>query len=448
MENDKIILLYNFYNLLADQIYRPPYIIQDRKLFLDKLNEILYIFPKQDEEKISNYCYDYIVSIIYNAYCKNTKIINKIDDDLIPIYETIIKRNIDIRNYVKPEYKQHVVSYLLLLTHYGNDNNVLFEHLINDPIYKHELISGAIKTHHSDILNKILSLGIIPEISDLDDAIKFDNHNAINILLMHKLCPNKNTLLLALDNIRITSELFIKLLSSGFQPDTEILVYACRVLNIIAVPLILDIGIEPTNECFKFTFYENVNRLYISHTHNTHKIIKIIKMLINAGYKLTNSDVCLAIYCGIPIATFGKIKTTYKMLETACIVAAEITELKKIIKQGAKPDLQCLQLLCRHKTTYGRIAYFAECGIKPDNKCLANIMAFGSSNMQKISKLVVGPGDGHINLQNMWTNKQQIIPKFDLTDAGFVEQLNEKLLFKAKKLPKHKPITNPSTIND
>lgn len=358
---------------------------------------------KNEKNDINKYINKYIALI--ESIIRNEKIC------YIKTYEKILSSNMDL-NIEK-------IILCLLIISFFNENNTILEYITEH--HKHLIINASILTDNSVIVDKVMELSIPITDDNMLFAITNKNAYCVNKFLKHKFYPKKEAIINAIIH-RLPTETIIGLLQNTIEMNAEMLEIACKEMHLKVIDYLLDCGMEPTNKCLVNMFYAKYNRRIMEEG-----IKEGMKLLIDkGGYKMTNYDICFAIYCGIRLCTLDpNIKTTTKMLEIACLLNAKIVEIKHIVENGAIPNVQCLRNACRHNSYHIADYLITKFGIKPDGQCLMNMMKIsGSVSLNKLGFAHFGiegnkPFIDCTRFEN--DDQKNIVPTYNLDDPGLVE---------------------------
>jgi hypothetical protein len=198
------------------------------------------------------------------------------------------------------------------------------------------------------------------------------------------------------------------LLTMGAPLDKKCLELACCISNDYIIRLCLDSNIKPDQKCFSGllkSYYNTIKKHdYISYksiipkSSDLKKTNELIKLIVDAGYKITEKDILATVENKFTLDNFDsygiKLDKKYldkcvefgfypydnamapdiSCLEKECDKSGNLNNIKRMIKEKKiVPNLTCLRNASKHSNNLAVIKYLvSEHNLKPDFDCLRN----------------------------------------------------------------------------
>lgn len=348
----------------------------------------------------------------YRAYVEKVcvKIIKKIDDAIKSgfkfssnflniFFNYILKNKGSYASCIKDLYQNvsiitELLKYIVVDPIILNDVITYSSQLMIKYFITHGVIIpfSTIKLLHSEVLDDILvdwmsSTTTQPSIEILHLLCEKGMFQYIGIFAdTYKVLPDEFCMNFAI--LKKNQQAVQQMCALGTQFDLQCLISACDVKQVQLIKMILDSGITPTTQCL----YKAVTNIYdqkmcseivnllTSYKLNIVKddVIYVIKYAPNAIY-IPDID-RFGIVCDEDIkrACIEKGKFVYKeaqnidALRKACGKAGNMTWIKKIMDDGIKPDIICLQNACTMRNNIQVIKLLCK-HVTPDTQCIKNM---------------------------------------------------------------------------
>ncbi len=326
---------------------------------------------------------------------------------------------------------------------------------INDPllyclaenieIFDHIYTELNAKKINIDIcLEKILSKGsknIDSILSNINVTVKHlewackakTNMSIIQKIIFNKVIPNEKCILNAFA-IQST-EIVELLLQYGGELTLTCLNYACLINHQGFLGLCLTSGLKPCKQ--------NFTSIFQSATKNSDNLSGSVNMLIAHGYQIDYDDLLTATEHSILIKNIDRYKFTFddnfftkcinsgfypqypvvypiRCLHEECKKVTRcsilLVNVKTLIKNGLKPDTECIKNACNGRSNYELIKLLIKHGGVPDISCL-KILAIGIGNrpMQYLADIV---DKVYQNQANITLTAKDIKDIKDINDAN------------------------------
>lgn len=270
-----------------------------------------------------------------------------------------------------------------------NANFIIYLCEKNIKMYKSTLIQ-VIHNKNNELCKYLLRY-VVPDHECLEQALIYKMDESIISDMVNKkveiTCEALNRSL-SLKNVNIVK----MLLDYGPKPTIDCLNTACIYKNKEIIELLLSTNLDVKNVNFK-NLFEDADRYYIEN------INSIIELLIKYGYVPTYDDVAIAIdnRCKIDgIETFNIVlddniykkcillnyypykkenfKPTMEHLYMECQKVSNVANVKKLVKIGLVPDIECLRRACNNKNNIQMIKYLTDThNLVPDKICFENM---------------------------------------------------------------------------
>jgi hypothetical protein len=225
---------------------------------------------------------------------------------------------------------------------------------------------------------------------NLNEAINSNYIECVHNILEQKVLPSEESLMKAID---ISDEIFNMIFNNGVKLTDMCLYYACQNGSFAMVEKILQNGLAPKKEYFKYIlkFGEEC----------TNKFIEF-------GYDYDYNDVCLAIEYHFKIkGAETKIMFDEKfvghcinhrfypyklnpilsslLLENLCEDPSNLNHIKQLVKNGALVTQKCLENACKNKKNTKIIKFLLSKGLKPNKNCVKiSVSKYPSSSLSLI----------------------------------------------------------------
>lgn len=320
-------------------------------------------------------------------------------DKVIPIFKTLVIRNISIN--------PSVISFLI--------QHLIDRHQVLTPrIYKYNLNSFLILINYlidiADQQNNIF-LEILENIFNVtadfhDDEYLIDKliYEIVQKILLKKIIPSKTALNNAIRHSTVES--IQLLITNGAPADNETLDEACLRADYLLMETFLNYKIVPTETSMGYLLtdssnYRSIRNLNMKTPKNkkNYTIQDCIKLLIRYGYKITKEDIIHSIEYNIEIPDITNLgiefdeeivsacilndftkyddkvemKLTSKHLAIRCRQGSNLSVIRKMVDSGVVPTIECLQEASTKRQYLQVIKYLVEdCGLNPDLTCVKN----------------------------------------------------------------------------
>ena len=272
----------------------------------------------------------------------------------------------------------------------------IFKQLIE---YNHQLPSDLIdhairwrKNKIVIILTKYKNIQLTQK--NLENSIKLCDMQIIRNILARKIVPDKNTVEKAIEYFTLSVEHLMSVSNAVFDIMTLKIACSSRAYNIIK--LLLDMGIQPTKECFNNLFLQSyvrhgrfvVGSKYLSFRKKDTRddINKNILLLTNYGYEIDYDDILFATKRKIEIYNF---KSLNIVLDNKFVDLCAETHFHPYGINNAKPSIEAFEKICNHPRI-NTIKTILKSNVGPNLKCLKNVCK--TSKNSSIAKMIIDRG--------------------------------------------------------
>lgn len=276
----------------------------------------------------------------------------------------------------------------------------------------------------------------------------------IRSILNQKIEATPNCLIYA---IEVGNSMLVELLIQyGCQVTENSMISACKHRNKASLIRILQCRIPPTKKAYQHLFSSLYSYAGIE-CRDAKLVAELIDILVANGYKVDYEDVLYALrsrcyineisrfnikFDGLFIEECARqryypyadqninVKPTIECLRIECEQVNSIAQIKRIVSQGVRPNMDCLRAACTIRTnnTVTLRYLLSECNMKPDLKCLK----LSTGNSSNIDVLLEATED---SVNKDYIEKQQLInDKLDkeqaIIDLKILKEMEKKQLLK------------------
>jgi chromatin remodeling complex protein RSC6 len=287
-------------------------------------------------------------------------------------------------------YQPSISSIHLIIDDDGEDIMKLllnYDHILDSSLLTFAIINGKHKC--ANLLSKYNNLEV--SVTHLNEAISKNMIEVFNNIINRKIQPLPSSLTLAIHIINF--EMVTTILTLGIIPTETNLEEACLTQNAEMIKYFLDLKLRPTKICFKniiqgkhckHKYNYNINYNQRLMTEKGLILTNIVDILINYGYVPTYEDILYATKEHVKINNIElyDIKFNEKYIDI-CIEEKfypyEVAEIKQTITY--------LEKTCRKSGNLSAIKQAVISGIVPNEQCLLNAATY-KSNIHTMKFLV------------------------------------------------------------